>query len=258
MTRPNPAYGLPFAAPIFYQEGEEIPMLSCRSQRVNLVYDIDAGLDGLTWTADADLFQTQCRFDDTIVTRIINLTPVVTDAVGAHCLVPEDFDPLSGAMTWWAAQAWTTWLNHIGFAGGTSWRLCSAAGCTGRSPRSGRHVNCSEIGRLYHGGGNSQQGFRITRSRRLKRTFTNLQDELYWTASEYRANPQGAWQFCCRTGTQYFAPKQRKRLAWAVHPGLIADTRRSSSGLRGGLAELLDLQELATAHVWPAFRQANG
>lgn len=223
---------------------EEVLLLCCRAQGVQLIFDVNAQGDGLTWTADANLFKTQLRRDPGLVDEIIARIPVITDANDAHYLTPDEFDIDSGAMTWWAALAWTRWLNDTRFAGGDRWGLFSAAPCDGGRPRAGRQNPCNDMGRLCFGGrspGAVPKGAR----RRIKGLFYHLQDGMYWSRTEYAPNAKGAWLFCTQTGNQYFEPKHRKRLAWAVHPGAVAATACAPSpGLDEHLGALLGLRTL--------------
>ncbi|MCG6942374.1 MAG: DUF1566 domain-containing protein [Thiohalocapsa sp.] len=226
----------------------EIPLLNYRASGIELVHDIDSGPDGITWTQDANLFKTQCRLDGTVVDQIIGLVPTVTDGQGVYFVAPEDFDAASGAMTWWGAMAWAKWLRLSRFAGGAAWRLCSAANCNGSAPRAGRGVMCSEIGRLHYAGRRTGTGTGtgspISTNRYLARAFHHLHNDLYWTGTEYGMNADGAWLFCTSDGTQYFGPKQRKRLAWAVHEGPVGATRLAGTS---PLDNLLCLKALDTA-----------
>jgi len=223
---------------------EDVLLLCCRTQGVDLVFDVNARADGLTWTADANLFRTQCRSDPGLVDTIIARIPSVTDANDTHYLTPAEFDTDTGAMTWWAALAWTQWLNYTRFAGGDSWCLFSATSCDGGQPRAGRQNPCNEIGRLCCGSWSPDAATSGTR-RKSRALFTHLQDGLYWGRTEYAPNTKGAWLFCTRSGNQYFEPKHRKRLAWAVHPGAVAATASAPSrGLDEHLAALLGLRTL--------------
>ncbi|MCG6940509.1 MAG: DUF1566 domain-containing protein [Thiohalocapsa sp.] len=220
------------------------PLLNYRSSGIDLVHDIDFGPNGITWTQDANLFKTQARLDVTVVDQLIALVPTITDAQGLHFVVPEDFDTASGAMTWWGARAWAKWLGLIGFAGAGGWRLCSAIGCNGSAPRAGSGATCSEIGRLHYAGGDVDAGDPITSNRYLTGAFPRLQNDLYWTGTEYAANADGAWLFSTTDGFQYFGAKQHKRLAWAVHEGPVGATRLTDVS---PLERLLCLTTLDTA-----------
>jgi len=216
----------PSAALIADQQGlAEISLLSYRARGIDLVHDIDSGPNGITWTGDANLFKAQCRLNANVVEQIIAMVPTITDKRGLHFVVREDFDIASGAMTWWGAMAWASWLSLTRYAGAGGWRLCSAAGCNGSPPRTGSGVICSELGRLYYAGGCIDAGNPITTNRKLTGAFSNLQNDVYWTCTEYVANADGAWLFSTSDGSQCFGAKKHKRLAWAVHEGPVGAVR---------------------------------
>ncbi len=67
----------------------------------NLVYS--TGQD-LTWTADANLFKTQCDAEGTsdcpnLIAAIIAAGSPVTDALGSHPVLLTEFDQTTGRMT---------------------------------------------------------------------------------------------------------------------------------------------------------------
>ena len=51
--------------------------------------------------------------------------------------------------------------------------------------------------------------------------FTNVQNSVYWSGSEYTFNPSYAWDFTGYGGQRYSA-KGFQSFAWAVHPGDIS------------------------------------
>lgn len=98
-----------------------------------LVYSTE---QDLTWTADANLFKTQC--DAEAVANCPNLIAAII-AVGSpvthtgtklfpspHKVRPIEFDQSNGMMTWFAAQAWVAYLNSIAYGGASDWRQFEA------------------------------------------------------------------------------------------------------------------------------------
>jgi hypothetical protein len=206
------------------------PLLGYRSAGAGLVLDIDYPGGGLTWLADANLFQRTCREQPETVDLICAAVPIIDGSDGPHAVVADDFDTVDGTMTWWGAMAWAEWLGKTGYAGARDWRLCSAMGCLDAGPCPGGHSGCGELGRLFYAAGGLQARSPITSSPVLRDHFSNLQDGIYWCVTEYRPNPAGAWVFCTADGTQYFGYKERHHHAWAVRAGPVHDTALSGDG----------------------------
>ena len=121
----------------------------------------------------------------------------------------------NGLMNWQAAKDWAAGLNIGGFTG---WRLPTA------DPACGFNFNCinSELGHLYYTEGGLSQGSNITSSAVLSNLFTNMQNSLYWSGTEYAPNPSNAWYFFTGSGGQYNVGKGGSLYAWAVRSGDVA------------------------------------
>jgi len=51
--------------------------------------------------------------------------------------------------------------------------------------------------------------------------FSNVQAYVYWSGTEYAANPYGAWYFYTSYGNQGYDNKGFQFYAWAVSPGQV-------------------------------------
>ena len=125
-----------------------------------------------------------------------------------------------GSVNWYAANTWAAGLNVGGFTG---WRLptsdtaCYPYNCTN-----------SELGHLYYTEGGVTQGRTITSSPYLSRFFSNMQNTLYWSDTDYNPfapKPWGgiphAWVFNTGYGNQGVVNKKDSysMYAWAVRDG---------------------------------------
>jgi hypothetical protein len=146
----------------------------------------------------------------------------------------------SGGSGWGQAIQWVADLNYGGYTG---WRLPKTlipdASCSGYYgyPDSGTGCKGSELGELFYTEGGLTAGQSILTSATLSSHFINLQS-VYWSNTEYAANPIYAWAFISigepgltASGTQAHTYKNNGFFsAWAVHPGDIgAATTNSSS-----------------------------
>lgn len=112
-----------------------------------LIYD---DVLNITWTKNANLFQTQAANNENIVNEIIAANGgFVNDSVdlvydpnkgsfynpnnGLYSLKVSDFDAASGQMNRWGAQAWIEYINNIRYGGYTNWRLPSISPVNGSS-----------------------------------------------------------------------------------------------------------------------------
>jgi hypothetical protein len=85
-------------------------LIPYQSNGVDLVLDGQ----GLTWTADANLFKTQYDADNDVVNKIIAAVLTITDSLGTRNIVATDFNTTDGRMNWWGAIAWAESLGFIG------------------------------------------------------------------------------------------------------------------------------------------------
>lgn len=196
---------------------------------VDLVYDDDftpvgASTPGLTWTADANLFQTQYDADNTVVNQIIAAVPSIihSGTPSPYPITVADFDTTTGGMSWFGAMAWAEWLGSINYGGANDWRLWSP----GSDPIcQGFNCTASELGHLYYTEGHLTAGSPITDSTALTEVFDHLQNDTYWSGEEFMSwDMLHAWVLF-DVGSQGPAGKNNLRLnyAWAVRPGQIAN-----------------------------------
>ncbi|NBC15675.1 MAG: hypothetical protein GVY09_20490 [Gammaproteobacteria bacterium] len=182
--------------------GAQAALVPYTSDGVDLVYDNDytpvgASSPGLTWMADANL--------------------AASETFGVSGINP------SGFMTWDTAQAWIAAMNAANYAGANDWRLWSALNSDGSGP-CGRAPNCndSELGHLFYVEGGLSSFDAINDSADLTAVFTNMQDSVYRSGTEYAPNPDYAWLFRTDNGIQYNDVKDFQYYGWAVRPGQIA------------------------------------
>lgn len=202
------------------------------------VNGVDLVLDGqgLTWTADANLFKTQYDADNTVVDQILDAVPTITDANGTRNIVAGDFIAPVGAMNWWGAMAWTQWLGMTNYGGASDWRLPVApqpdATCDeqvdlgGGFPLQGFGYNCtgSELGHLFYVEGMLSADQLITADPPgiLDDYFTNLDTVFFWSGTELAPNPDRAFSFEGASGFQQIETKEFLDFGWAVRPGQVA------------------------------------
>ena len=218
------------------------------SQGANLVYS--TGQD-LTWTADANLFKTQCDAEGAnncpnLIAAIMDAGSLVTHTgtgtfPSPHAVLTTEFNQTNGQMTWFAAQAWVAYLNSISYGGATNWRLWSS----GPAPGAGYNRSDSELGYLYYTEARLLRDTQITNSTQLKAVFNNLQNEFYWSGTEYATNPVNAWAFNANNGYQNGNSKAIKYYGWAVRPGQVAPQTHTIGGTVSGLDGSVVLQNNA-------------
>lgn len=217
------------------------------SAGAKLVYSTD---QDLTWTADANLFKTQCAPDENagicpnLISAIIAAGSPVTDSQGSHPVQPGEFYESNGQMTWYAAKAWVAYLNSITYGGATNWRLWEAdpsdINCSdsyypgGGFPWQYHDFGCtgSELGYLYYeeGGATPRDGPGPSiMSLTPLSVFDNLQFYAYWSGTDYAPSPEHAWLFHAANGLQFAASKEyldsdwlNLFCGWAVRPGKVA------------------------------------
>jgi hypothetical protein len=198
---------------------------------VQLVYD---DVQDLTWTRDANLFESQYDADNGVVADIIAAVPTITSGNGTHNVVVGDFNTSNGRMTWYGAMAWAEWLGSSGYGGAQNWRLPATvqpdATCDNQLdpgagfPLQGYGYNCtgSDLGDLFYRVGGLTEGDAINDSAMLTDAFMNLQDYVYWSGTEYAPSPVNAWDFGTYDGTQLVGNKVNQNYGWAVRPGQVA------------------------------------
>jgi len=155
---------------------------------MNLIYDDDLNI---TWLGDANFSQT------------------------------SGFDG-DGLMTWTVAN--NSWAPGLMVGGFTDWRLptttqpdatCSLQNFPAPGQSSGTGCTGSEMGHLFHVEG-------ITTA--TPAVFANVQSNLYWSGTEFVANPNGAWYFVFNNGNQNINFKIFSFFGWAVRSGDVSAT----------------------------------
>jgi len=144
-----------------------------------------------------------------------------------------------GLMTWNDATVWAAGLVYQGYS---DWRLptttdTGTSGCdfaySGTDCGSNVATNSSELARLFFidlgnlssydtagslRGGISGVDWGVVNSG----PFSNLQNYVYWSASEYAPNTSSAWTFYTYSGSQTADLKYYSLYAWAVRSGDVA------------------------------------
>ena len=245
----SPKISLSFAAAVFVSATAAHASLIVPAGNGLVVNDTDLNI---AWTQDANLFRTQAAANPNLVTSIINVTPSVTDGLGAHTMVAADFNTGTGTINWWGATAWVNYLNSISYAGESDWRLptispvngstlnpnVSFDGTTDRGFNSAAvngtaselaHLFYHELGNLaqFNTAGVAQTGFGVTNAG----PFANLENSGYWSGTEagaeYEQGATFAWIFGTANGGQGAGPKANQDglfpfFGWAVSPGQVA------------------------------------
>lgn len=154
----------------------------------------------------------------------------LADANAAVGSAYDTYSPGSGLMNWTTA---TTWAANLNVNGVTGWRLpkmtdpnanCntftySGGPCGYNNPSTSElaHMYYTTLGDLgyYDASGNPQAGWGLTNTG----PFSNVQSDLYWSATEYAPDTSHAWRFSTGNGFQYGSNKTNSFYAWAAHAG---------------------------------------
>ena len=141
---------------------------------------------------------------------------------------------VGGAMNWNTAQNWIAAMNTAGYLGYSDWRLPATldpdSSCTddiaGTIPSTDpTGLNCTgcEMGQLFYIElGGTAGDYIMTSSDPDLALFSNIQEGLYWSDTEYAPNPlAGAWHFHFDSGFQNTFNKLATLFAWPVHDGDI-------------------------------------
>ena len=125
-----------------------------------------------------------------------------------------------GLMSWQAANDWAAQLTVGGVSG---WRLPTTmqpdATCSIQSGSESYGYNCtnSELGNLFYNAlGNSAGSLTNTGP------FSNIQSNVYWSATEYAAWAGGAWRLNMSNGFQVKTNKGNGYYGWAVQSGDVS------------------------------------
>jgi len=203
----------------------------------------DSALDA-TWTRDANLLGTleNTYGYSTIVDAIIAAKPVIHNTPngndnggkGVYNLSANDFG-VNGQVNWWAAQAYVSYLNSLnngsGYGGSNQWALPT----TPDSDNSfGYNQTDSQLGELYYNElnalaypGTNGSNFGILHDGSYNTSsnagpFSNTKTYVYWSGTEYAADPYFAWAFTTSNGGQGSTSKGNPAYAWAASPGLVS------------------------------------
>ena len=188
------------------------------------VYDT---VNNVTWTSNANLFGTQ--YDATVgavVSSIISNWTGSTFADG-HTLSSADFVS-RGGLTWWGANAWVKYLNSTNYAGSNTWALPTTVDNNSSSgyPNGGAGKpaqSSSQLAQLFYGGLGQVDNSSITTTHNANYSlFSNVQPSLYWSGTEYSADPDFAWYFYAYDGNQDGFVKDSDYYALAVSPGQVS------------------------------------
>jgi hypothetical protein len=213
---------------------------------VDLVYDAQPGsssTQGLTWTADANLAASN-TFG---LTTGVDLGLYPGDSSGVQGRVNDD-----GTMNWPGALFWIDAMNAANYAGANDWRLWSVLNSDGSEP-CGPAFDCkdSELGHLFYIEGGLSQSEAITSSTALTAVFTNMQDSVYWSGTEYAPSPGLAWLFGTNVGFQDVGNKVGQYYGWAVRPGQVAAAPLPGTALLMALGfGALSLSRRARRRLW--------
>lgn len=170
-----------------------------------LIYD---DVLDITWLADANLAST----------NTFGLTGIGAD----------------GALNWSTAQSWIAAMNAAAYLGYSDWRLpvtldpdssCTddIAGTIPSMDPTGLNCTGSEMGQLFYIELGGMAGdYIMTSSDPDLALFSNIQEGLYWSDTEFAPNPlAGAWHFHFDSGFQNTFNKLATLFAWPVHDGDI-------------------------------------
>ncbi len=165
-----------------------------------------------------------CLTGTTTATLIDNNDSTVTQIRNDYTRLMwlKDANLNGSAMNWAQANNWINYLNStdfgydsVGYAGYDDWRLPDAHNyLDGSGPNYGYNLNGSEMGYMFYNelGGTANDPISGSSDPDLA-FFDNLQDEGYWSGTEYGAH---AWFFDFGDGFQYFKGQTSTLYAWAV------------------------------------------
>jgi len=211
----------------------------------SLVY---SSVSNITWTGDANLLGSLITSQgyNNVVNAIIAASPVITDTPnyfdgsrnnygsysGQYTLSAGDFSNIDlGRTTWFGAQAFTSYLSSINYAGSNQWSLPNE----GANPQFGDNQSGGQFGQLYYNEfnalaypGTNGSDYGILQDGSLETSgnagpFVNARTSVYWSSSEYAPYPDDAWNFDTSNGLQSpFLVKASQNYAWAVSPGQVS------------------------------------
>lgn len=184
----------------------------------SLVY---SSVSDVTWIGDANLLGTMISNQGyyNVVNAIIFASPIIRNTPnfydgsdGSYSISAADFSSnYLGRTTWFGAQAFTSYLNSINYAGSHQWVLPDS----GDNPQSGFYQTGGQFGQLIYLELGGSAGNNIPHTE----NFINEQAFGYWSSSEYELNPDVAWGFATLNNAQGRFGKNIMLHAWAVSPG---------------------------------------
>lgn len=191
-----------------------------------LIYDT---VTNVTWSQDANLFQTMFASNSNLVNDIIAADPVIYDIPnaydnptdsGTYHVSQVDFYAEYGAMTWYGSQAFVGYLNHIAYKGYKTWALPSPdTSCS-------LYTTCTtgQYGELFWDEMNGVVGLGGMPAQSPNYgPFVNVAlSGNYWTGEQYQPNPSYAWAFTPVNGDETAFHQDAFGLAWAMLPGNVA------------------------------------
>ena len=138
----------------------------------------------------------------------------ITWAADANLAQTSGYDAV-GKMSWANAVAWADQLTLGGY---TDWSLPTTVLAV-----TGYNQTGSQMGDLFYNqlGGVSSTSIATTHNANYN-LFTNVQNAVYWSGSEYASGQYDAWNFNTRNGNQRNFSKDSQYYAWAVRPGDVA------------------------------------
>ncbi len=147
---------------------------------------------------------------------------------GTYTLSAGDFNTSTGTVDYWGARAWVNYLDATNYGGSNQWALPTTVdnnssfgypnGGAGNPAQSS-----SQLAQLFYGGLGQVQGSSITTTHNANYSlFSNVQSSVYWSGTEYSANPNTAWLFLTNVGFQSYGYKDFDYYALAVSPGQVS------------------------------------
>ncbi len=205
-------------------------LISYTSNGADLVYST---VSDVTWTKDANLFKTMYDADNTLISKIAAVTPTYNDSwYGLQTISDgalggddsDDFNTSNGRATWWGALAFVNYLNHISYAGSTSWYLPTAS--YGYDDVFNNTTNGTakgdELLELFYGELGGTAGGIIANISTFDTTTFDNERFVYWIGTEYASDYTEVYRFATDTGGIGTMYKSFQFYAWAVSPGQIA------------------------------------
>lgn len=127
---------------------------------------------------------------------------------------------VDGLMNWQQSMDWAAGLN-IGDVDG--WRLPSSLNADGPDPCPSYNCTGIEMGNLFYNvlGGTAGQDIGNSHNANYD-LFSNVQDYVYWSATEYAPNTDIALSFGMNRGFNGSAYKSLNAYAWAVQSGDVS------------------------------------